>query len=349
MAIEHADSFDIYGTDASFMLDGVYAQVSPGQFGGLVDDPDGLSTQRVFFFTSGVLRYALQTPTDVIGVSERVWMPQLPSDPGAEAILCYFADINNVDIAYLKVQTNGAVKFEVVDGSTYSTNVPVLTAEAWWHIECKIAVDTGGAGTFELRIEGQTVIDEDAIDFTAATIYQIKQGSETSGIGASFRWYLKDYVIWNDLGTDNTDFLGPVRVINLTPNADDDLGGWTPSTGTEGYPILDNNPPLNTEYMIGTPAAVDDPMAYDLTSLPDDITAIKGVLTFVRARKIDGGYGALQTSMIGTGDVESPGADRPITAGYVYWRDVHERDPGTDAPWTRVAVNASKIKIDRTL
>lgn len=349
MAIEHADSFDVYGTDNTLLTDGVYANAVFGFGGGLITDPDGLSTQRCLYFNGGELRYPLLTPTDVIGVCRRVWCPALPGDPGAEPILFYWVDIDNQLIASVKVQTNGAIKFEIVDGPTFSTNVPVITAEAWWHIECKIAVSTVNAGTFELRVEGQTVIDEDTLDFNRATIYQVCMGGETSFIGNTGQSMAKDYVIWNDLGTDNTDFLGPVRVINLTPNADDDLGGWTPNTGTQGYPILDNNPPLNTQYMIGTPAAVDDPMAYDLTNLPDDITAIKGVLTFVRARKIDGGYGALQTSMIGTGDAESPGADRPITAGYVYWRDVHERDPGTDAPWTRVAVNASKIKIDRTL
>lgn len=349
MAIEHADSFDIYGTDNTLLTDGVYAAAAFGFGGGLVTDPDGLSTQRCLFFNGGELRYPLLTPTDVIGNCRRIWCAALPSLFDAEPILFSWKDIDNIQIAKVTVQTNGAIKFSIDGGAEYSTNVPVITAEAWWHIECRIDVKTDGTGTFELRVEGQTVIDETALDFNRDTIYQCCMGGETNGGGFTGQSHAKDYVIWNDLGTDNVDFLGPVRVINLVPNADDDLGGWTPNTGVSGYPILDNNPPLNTEYLIGTPAAVADPMAYDLTALPDDITAVKGVITYVRARKIDGGYGSLQTSMIGTADVESPGTDRAITAGYVYWRDVHERDPGTDAPWTRVAVNASKIKIDRTL
>lgn len=349
MAIEHADSFDVYGTDASLLTDGVYAEASLGFGGGPGTDPDGLSTQKALFMNGGPLRYALQTPTNVVGMARRVWLPHLPSNHEAEPILFYWSTINNVPAAYVKVHTNGALKLEVVGGLTYTTNVPVITAEAWWHVECRAAFSSVGSGSFELRVEGITVLDEDTIDYSVDVVHQCLVGTEVSPSGAVTEQWMKDLVIWNDLGTDNTDFLGPVRVINLMPDADDDLGGWTPSTGAQGYPILDNNPPLNTQYMVGTPAAVDDPMAFGLTNLPDDITAVKGVLTFVRARKIDGGYGALQTSMIGTGDAESPGADRPITAGYVYWRDVHERDPGTDAPWTRVAVNASKIKIDRTL
>lgn len=349
MAIEHADSFDIYGTDNTLLTDGVYANATFGFGGGLVTDPDGLSTQRCLFFNGGELRYPLLTPVSVLGNCRRVWCPALPSASDAEPILFSWKDIDNILIASVKVQTNGALKFEVEGGGTYSTNVPVITAEAWWHIECRLEVSTGGTGTFELRVEGNTVIDEDTLDFNRDTVYQCCMGTEVSGSGAVGQNYVKDYVIWNELGTDNVDFLGPVRVMNLTPNADVSLGAWDPSTGSEGYPILDNNPPLNTQYMIGAPDAVDDPMSYNLTNLPDDITAVKAVLTFVRARKIDGGYGSLQTSMIGTAAAESPGADRPITAGYVYWRDVHERDPGTDAPWTRVAVNASQIKIDRTL
>lgn len=349
MAIEHADSFDIYGTDNTLLTDGVYAQASLGFGGGLHDDPDGLSTQRALFFNGGVLRYPLLTPTDVVGMSLRCWCAALPSDAAAEPILFRWADIDNTDIAYVKVQTTGALKFEVVGGSTYSTNVPVITAEAWWHLECRIELDIAGSGTFELRVEGDTVIEEENLTFNRATAYQVKPGGETSLIGATGQWWMKDFVVWNDLGSDNVDFLGPVRVINLWPNEDVTVGGWTLVGGTTGTEILDNNPPLNSAYTSGDPDSVNNFMQYEMTNLPDDITSIKAVLTFVRARKVDGGYGQLQNSMIGTGDAVSDGADRPITAGYVYWRDVHERDPGTDAPWTRVAVNESNIKINRTL
>lgn len=349
MAIEHADSFDIYGTDSTLLTDGVYAEIDVGVSGGLKPDPDGLSTQRCLFQNGGVLRYALQTPTDVVGMSRRVWFSDLPSDAGAEPILFYWADIDNVSIAFVKVQTNGAIKFEVVGGLTYSTNVPVITAEAWWHVECRLEVSTTGTGKFELRVEDVPVIEETGLTFNNSTIYQCKTGSEVSVIGAYTSSYMKDLVIWNDLGSDNTDFLGPVRVINLWPESDVTVGGWEAVPSGDGHEILDNNPPLNSQYMLATPDAVDVPMQYGMTDLPDDITSVKGVMTFVRARKIDGGYGQLQISMAGTGAAESAGTDRPITAGYVYWRDVHERDPGTGAAWSRVGVNDSQLKINRTL
>lgn len=348
MAIEHADSFDIYGTDASLMTDGVYAQVS-SPFGGFIQpDPDGESTQRCIRFgqSSAPLRYALLTPVAVVGQSCRIWMPNLPTTAGRECIPFEWRDIDNNRLGYIAVQTNGAVKLIVDDVEIVSTNVPVLTAEAWWHMECKVDVATG---TCELRIEDVTVIDEDSLSFPSAVVYQLAPRVENDATSAFTHMYMKDFVVWNTLGSDNTDFLGPVRVINLWPNEDVTIGGWAPSTGTEGYPILDNNPPLNSEYMSAAPAAVDDFMQFEMTDLPDDITAVKGVVTFVRARKVDGGYGQLQTSMVGDLGAESAGLDRPITAGYVYWRDVHERDPDTDAAWTRVGVDNSNIKIDRTL
>lgn len=352
MAIEHADSFDIYGTDISFMLDGVYAEFVTGFGGGLKPDPDGISTQRCILHNGGLqpngLRYALQTPVDKIGISKRIWVPALPAAADRECVPFQFCTIDNELICSVAVQSNGALALRIGDSqvASYSTNVPVITAEAWWHLECYL---DASADTLELRVEGQTVLDEDDFVLAFNEVYQVRAGCEVAMTGHVTPFYEKDFVIWNTLGTDNVDFLGPVRVMNLTPNADEALGGWTPVGDAEGYPILSNNPPLNGEYLLGAPTAVGDPMTYELTNLPDDITSVKAAVTYVRARKIDGGYGQLQTSMLGTDGDASPGADRPITAGYVYWRDVHERDPGTDAPWTRVSINDSQVQIDRTL
>lgn len=348
MAIEHADSFDIYGTDSSLMTDGVYAQVS-SPFGGFIQsDPDGLSTQRCIRFgqSGNPLRYPLLTPVAAVGVSQRIWMPNLPNSSSQECIPFEWRDIDNARMGYIAVQTNGAVKLVVDDTEIASTDIPVLTAEAWWHLECFVDV---ASGTCELRIEDVTVIDETGLSFPSDVVYQLAPRVEQDVGGAFTHMYVKDFVVWNTLGSDNTDFLGPVRVINCWPEEDVTLGGWVPSSGAEGYPILDNNPPVNSAYVAAEVAAVDDYMQFEMTDLPDDITAVKGVVTFVRARKIDGGYGQMQVSMIGTSDAESAGDDRAITAGYVYWRDVHERDPGTDAAWTRVGVDNSTIKIDRTL
>lgn len=348
MAIEHADSFDIYGTDRTLMTDGVYAQVG-NPFGGvLVNDPDGTSQQRVFRFagSDSPLRYPLQSPESIVGTSLRVWLSSLPVNTSTEPHLFEWRTIDNEVIGYVAVQTTGALKIVAGGVEVATTNFPVITAEAWWHLECLVDVLTG---TCEVKVEGETVLDEAGLTFSSDTVYQIAPRNEVSNTGDSITWYLKDYVIWNTLDSENDDFLGPVRVINLRPNEDVELGGWQTVPGGAGWPILDNNPPLPGQYLTASPDAVDAPMQFAMTNLPDDITSIKGVVTFVRARKVDGGYGQMQVSMIGTGDAASDGADRPITAGDVYWRDVHENDPGTGSPWSRVAINASNIRINRTL
>ena len=158
--------------------------------------------------------------------------------------------------------------------------------------------------------------------------------------------YVKDLVVSNDLGTENVGQLGTVRVVNLVTTADVGLGGWTPSTGTTGYNILDNNPPNEAIYLAAdsTPPAA---MEFALADLPDDISSVKAVVSYVYAKKTDGGDGTLQVSMVSNA-AESNGTDRAITTGSNFWRDVHEIDPDTTTAWTRVSVNAATLKIDRT-
>lgn len=346
MSIEHADCFDIYGTNNGLLLNGVYASASFGFGGGLSADPDGVSTQRVVRFASSEtgLRYSLQTPSAVVGCARRAWLPSLPSDAGAQPWLARWADIDNTTIATLEVQSTGAIELVVAGDTSYSTNVPVITANAWWHIEDKIDLTNG---TYELRMEGKPVLELTGLTFNRATVYQIAHATEVSGIGAFTTWFLKDYVLWNGGGSQNNDFLGAVRVLNLIPTSDVSLGGWVPSTGTTGYDILDNNPPDDGIYL----SADDSPpaaMSFELSDLPPDITSVRGLVTYVRASKVDGGDGQLQVSLI-SGANEDNGADRPITVAQTYWRDISELNPTTASAWTPSEVDAAKLKIDRTL
>lgn len=346
MSIVHADCFDIYGTNNALLLNGVYATAAFGFGGGLTNDPDGVSAQRVLRFNGSEtgIRYALQTPSTVVGCCRRVWLPSLPNGSSVQPWLTRYSDLDNNSIASLEVQSNGAMEFVVNGGSTYSTNVPVITANAWWHVEDKVDVANG---TYELRIEGRPVLELTGISFNHSPVYQISHAQNVSNIGDSTPWLMKDYVVWNGSGSQNNDFLGAVRVLNLTPTADVTLGGWVPSTGSTGFNILGNNPPNDSQYL----SADDSPpeaMVFELKDLPPDITSVRGLVTYVRAAKVDGGDGQMQVSLI-SGSDEDSGADRPITVAQTYWRDVSELSPATGSAWTPSEVDAARMKIDRTL
>ena len=360
MALVHADNFSIYGTNSSLMLNGVYAAI--GSFA-LDTDPDGISGGKVLnIFNNGtngnwdVLRYPLQAgATTEVGVSQRVWLANLPVGDGVGPKIVVYRDVSNNPLAFLSILSSGRIQVSVTGGSNYSTAAPVVSANGWYHIEMSYSLTGSSLISFEVRIEGSTVLSQSNVTGTNSQVGQVAIYGTNQGVTLGPRWYCKDYVIWDGTGSLNNGFLGSVLVTNLLPDADIALN-WTPSTGTTGWQILDNIPPSDSQYIsapynAGGPPFYPDPYKGSLTDLPITATSVKGVITYVRAAKSDGGDGSLQVGLIsdpsGT-PATVLGADRPITVAQTYWRDVFEVDPKTSAAWLPAAVNDIQIQINRT-
>lgn len=350
MAIEHLDNFSIYGGNAALLLNGVYAE----QDVTLVVDPDGMSPGRVASInndlTNGLytsLRYALQTgPVTKVGIAQRVWMNSLPLGDDVTPIFAYIRSAGNANLGYLRPSSNGGLIMQINGVDVETTPLPVITANGWWHIEIMYSSDGLGTCDYEVRVEGVPVLQGAGVAAAAFKPGQIAWGGRNSGPVLNPGWKLKDLAVWNGNGVYNNNFMGTILLEGLLTNADVALN-WTPSVGADGWSILDNIPPNDAQYIS---APNPPPAAYvgALTDLPVDVTTVKGLMTFVRAAKTDGGDASLRVSMV-SGAATADGADRPITVAQTYWRDVFETDPNTLAPWLPEAVNLANIKINRTL
>lgn len=357
MSLIHADNFNIYGSTTTPMLDGRYSEVSPGFGGGIHADPDGVSIPKVFFGNGGDsahFRRPLVTPTNKIGIANRFWAASLPSDSAENGMMPSWRDSANNELAKIWLETTGAISARFTDNlganhTLYTTPGPVIGANAWWHMESAFDVLNK---TFELRIEGVPVITLSSSDFAGITfsmsnIYQCGHYSKSTNTGAGINSYVKDLVWWDGLGSENNNFLGACLVTDLAPDSDVSIGGWVPSTGSAAYSILNQATPGTTPYVAaGFP--VPSPMTMTLTDLPANVTSVKGLITLLRAAKVDGGDGQVQVSMLSSAS-KGAGADRPITAAQTYWEDISELDPHTSAPWAPVAVNNAEIEVDRTV
>ncbi len=354
MSLIHADNFSIYGTDEAFLLNGIYAQADAMS---LENDPDGISGGKVASITGAGqnnedqgLRFVLPSNQNKVGMAQRIWLPALQTGTIPCAVFAQFRDVSNNKMVTITADTTGRLRAHAGDSQTaavLTTTNPVITANGWYHME---VVVNNTADTVEVRIEGITVLSGTIT--ISADISQVFWGSRTSIISAGYQWYLKDAVIWDGAGSFNNDFLGSVLVNNLVPTADIALN-WTPSTGTTGFGILDNIPPVDTTFLSApyNAGAYEDPYVGAMSDLPVETTSVKGVITFVRAAKSDGGDGTLQVGIIsdpsGT-PATVLGADRAITVAQTYWRDVFEVDPKTSTLWLPAAVNAAQIQLDRT-
>jgi hypothetical protein len=349
--ITHMDNWSMYGGVGARLLDGVYAQSLRCD---LLADPDGISAgwaARLGSTGSGLLRHVLPENVTISGQAMRVWLVALPSSSSMHPAPICWKDAGNNFLYSVTVTTTG--RLEVRTGGPtgtilMTTTNPVITADGWYHFEGKLEVDAA-AGSIEVRVEGITVIDLSGINTGVTAVSQVEINNIATGTGADVLMYIKDFVVWNGDGTHNTDFLGSVIVAGLVPTADVDLN-WTPSTGAVGFSILDNRPPIDTQY-IGAPNPPPPAYVCELSDLPPDVTSVKAIMTMVRAAKTDGGDASLQIGVISDPDgspATALGEDRPITVAQTYWRDVFEEDPVTSAPWLPDAVDAAELQIDRT-
>lgn len=361
MAIQFMDNFTQYGFNEAFLLNGVYAQMSTHGFTWLASDPDASGTGRVIAMIGDYqfdepLRKVLTTPRDTVGVAVRLWMNNLPNNSNITPTIQFLdsAALRHISIC---VTTTGAIYVMrggaiAGTGGTYlgQTTGPVLVANAWQHIEVKVYIHDS-AGTVEVRVEGVPVLSLTGIDTknsASTTVDQINLHGLKTLAGTAMQFHWKDFIIWDSSGSSNNDFIGPCQVITLLPDGDNSFN-WTPSTGSTGYNLINEGfEPDDESSYISASSSLPAASTFTLGNLPADVTSVKAVMPVVRARKTDGGDGTLQVSMV-SGASTGSGASRPITVAYTYWSDVIEVDPATAAAWTPTAVNAAKLKLDRTL
>jgi hypothetical protein len=363
MSIIHMDNFTIYGNSAN-LLNNVYISNNGCT---VENDPDGVSPGKVLRIPQvgggggnyAHLRFPLPTFQTTIGMAGRFWLTALPTSPFNHPAPFVFKNNLNEILYSLIVTTTGRLairvgSFDDADSFVVQTTNPVVGATGWYHLEMKYFLsDT--VGTLEVRVEGATVLttapgDTWPLTTGTATIAQVEIANDPTGTSSAVETFFKDLVIWDANGTQNNNFLGSVIVTNLIPTADAALN-WVPSTGTTGFNLLDNIPPNGAEYI----TAIDPPPAPYvgiMSDLPNDVTSVKAIMTMVRAAKTDGGDASLQVGVIsdplGT-PTTALGANRPINTTQNYWRDVFEVDPDTAAAWLPNAVNAARIRLNRTL
>lgn len=350
MSIQWADNFGRYGTGAASrtaMQDGLpYNNWNSA----CIVDPDPLAVgERCIAIDDGLAndpltgnRIALPTPyAGQVGLAARYWFNGF-SAANARQVIAVFATIGLAALAYCHVEANGAITIASGNKVAIATTPgPVVSTNTWNHIET--AYD-GTTGDMEVRLNGVTILT--GVSTTTGTI-AFAHPMRRIGQQVGTTPYVKDLVIWDDTGTQNNDFLGTVVCRRFSPNSDVTLGGWVVSTGAQGYPLLNKAAPNDLTYLSAAvpPIAA---MEFGLENLPIDVTSVRGIVAVVRARKIDGGDGNLQTALISNGDADD-GADRPITSAFSYWFDISELNPDTAAPWTPVQFDAATATVDRTV
>lgn len=353
----------LYGSNTSYMLDGIWAQHencndSGANVFGLTSDPDpnigsagrvlAFSTYNIAGFQSRIVIPGGAQST--VGMGFRLWQNQLPYDTTASNALWSMRTAANGWICSFLVYPDGSIAaYSGTLGSLLGQTGPSLTAGAYHHIETKVVRDAA-VGTIEIRVNGISVLELENLNLGGTDISAVAIGCQTGGFTSGNPDtvnYYKDFVLWDGTGSEGNDFQGSVAVHDLYTDGDISLN-WTASTGSTGYNLIDETTPNDTDYIqAGDPAP--SPAVFSLTDLPEDVTSVRALLPIVRAVKTDGGDCNLQVSVTPNNTDWDDGADRPITTAFTYWWDVSHTSPDTAAAWTPSEVNAAYVKANRTL
>lgn len=256
MALIDADfpsgSHGIYGTDVEKMLDGKWAD-NGGSGISLIADPDPNIGSAGYVLDANsigtpVIRKVLPSTYTTLGVARRIHMSQIPPSLNNCPIITTFKTAANSGILSIFCDTSGrifACSGATTAGTVYgTTDGPVLTANAWAHVETKVTI-SASVGTIEVRVNGVTKLNLSGLNLGSTAIGQLEFGHYGNGVGSGNHTRLKDLVIWDDSGDTDNDFFGSVSVFYRKVTGTITIGGWTLSAGTTAVNLIDGPRPSN--------------------------------------------------------------------------------------------------------
>jgi len=338
----------LYGDQVARLSDGVYSIVSGIE---LPEDPDPNVTGRCIRyddFTQDAIKLRKVLPSEqaTVGFAFRQWKTVLQNTS-------WSIQLNNVGgAAQVSITTDSSGRLLVKTGTGRTGTIigtsalNTIVTNAWQHIECRFTADVS-TGSFEVRVEGVTVLNITGVN-TGAGPYAQLDFTHTGNTTGSGNFYFKDMVIWDGSGGWGNTFVGSVQVFDLKPTADVSTG-WSRTTGTTDWQILDNSPPVDTDYIFAPEdPSIPAPSITEFTNLPEDVTSVRALMMVGRMRKSDGGDAQVQMSLLSNGDADN-GSDRPVTTAFTYWWDISHLDPDTASTWTPAGVDNAQFQINRTV
>lgn len=363
MTLRFAENFGIYGvgtTTPRANLAQVQGVLTVSTVLEIVSSPvRGLGTRALRFGVVGgtdadAYRFGLGADYTEVIAGAAFYLDGIPSANDRTALF-QFRDNANGNQLTLLVTSTGALRV-LLGGIASATQIGisadgVMISGAYQFVEFYANVANSG-GAVEVRVDGVTVVFVTGVDTQGTAVAGCAQinvaRSRTSG-GVTGQ-VMDLYALTVD-GTINNDFLGDTQWVTIFPDADTAETDWVRNTGSNDFAAINNNPQDgDTTYLDGN--NVGDISEFEVADLPAGVGEVIAIVTRSVMRKTNAGDGSAQISLISS--LASPettvaGTNRALTEVYASYPDIFETDPETGAPWAPAAVNALRLKIERTL
>jgi hypothetical protein len=218
-------------------------------------------------------------------------------------------------------------------------NVLVNSSFVW--IETKVSMNVGAVlntGSCEVRINGVSKLIVNGINLPNQFAF-VRIGTDGGNGGA----YYDDWIVWDNTGTANNNFMGDRRLVASFPNANAALQNFTPSAGN-AFACVNQVPPVDTTFIDGAAAGnISEFTKPALTISSNDIAAM---VICGRLFKSDAGAASGRVGVNSNANVSNSAELFPGITGS-WFRLIQELDPNGNVPWTRAAYDAANIRITR--
>lgn len=254
--------------------------------------------------------------------------------------------ISGSDVATLNLDATG--KITLRSGGTTGTILATGTNAAfgdltWKSFQVKFVAHTS-SGTCIVKVDGTTVLSVTGAQTASSS------GAVTTllhrGVGSTVviddGWLCDGVDATATQGAPNNDFMGDLRVAHLLPDGDGASSGWTRSTGSTNYTLVDDaSNALNTTDYVSAVAASSADDLYTLADLPSLAGQVLGVRVGVYGAKTDAGAAAVKTLVRenSTTTADSAGLNLSTTYGGLFGTFRTNR-PSDGAAFTVSDVNA---------
>lgn len=248
------------------------------------------------------------------------------------------------------ISNEGYLMFSITESARSSTkNYAVLSRTPindgnWHHVEYELVISTT-VGTAKLWVDGElqhSVTGRDTSDagtnmnnFTKVTLSANRLNDTAQKV------YLKDILVWDDLGTDFTGALTNRihRIATLFPDGAGNSAQFTPSTGSNYQNVDEASPDSDTTYNESSTAGHID--SFTFTNMPWSTDAIYSVVSSLIARSTAGTPTLRSKGRISSTDYN--GTTHTLSTSYTAYEHVWDDSPASTNDWTDSEINGAEF------
>jgi hypothetical protein len=245
---------------------------------------------------------------------------------------------------HMEIYLREGSHMEVHYGGSYKSTIPfACRTNRWEYIEFKFVLGGGTSGSLEIRVNGITILNDTGVDTQTSSGTDIGTivviGGQGSTTDVNENRLLDDWYVCDTTGTDNNDFLGPLKVETLLPSAAGDSSDFTPLASTNvsqvDEVVVDDASSYNGSSTVGH---------LDLFNM-DDLTDIDGTIFGVQLDLNSAATDATVMDLIPTvkhSTTEGAGSAIKVVDNTIYatYYGIFEENPNGSTAWTATTINA---------